>query len=346
MNQSRQPAGIPIGGQFSTGIRGEQNEGVLVDRPNPLESMTPSEIDGELAKLLAETDRLTSRLNARTDSLHRRVGDTRSEVFDRRRGRTTYGPWAMSLDEVRAEAASRYGADDSDLKEVNDLTAKLYDLADQTDAREAEFDARGGWSRAFLAQSSDGHVHSSMGCSTCNRGASDTRFAWMTDYSGKDEADIVADAGWRACTVCYPSAPVGTPESLPTKMFSDDEKKAQEARQEREAKRAAAKQKAIDAGLTADGSELVLKVDGVVPGHTRTEYFKTERAAVTWVTDQMAYGRGNMATVKDFNDSGTQTIRAIRTIAEAMAAKHGRTVEDVLDELANKAMKKRKSYGW
>jgi hypothetical protein len=79
-----------------------------------------------------------------------------------------------------------------------------------------------------------------MNCSTCNRGERPTQFQWMTDYSGMGEAQIVAAAGWRACTVCYPTAPVGDVRSLPTAMFSrEDEAKAQ-ARAEREARAASA----------------------------------------------------------------------------------------------------------
>jgi len=65
-----------------------------------------------------------------------------------------------------------------------------------------------GWTRAYLVTNSNGHIHSSMACSTCNRGNDATQFAWVTDFSDHNEAEIVAAAGWRACSVCYPTAPV------------------------------------------------------------------------------------------------------------------------------------------
>src|SRR5699024_1181900 len=74
---------------------------------------------------------------------------------------------------------------------------------------------RGGWNRAFLVAGAGGHVHSSTDCSTCRP---TTQYAWMTNYSGADEDTIVSDAGYRACTVCYPSAPVGDERSMPTEM--------------------------------------------------------------------------------------------------------------------------------
>lgn len=86
----------------------------------------------------------------------------------------------------------------------------------------AEFTNRGGWTRAFLVTNSGGHVHRDMSCSTC---FVTTQYAWMVDYSGKDEAEIVDAAGEIACTVCYPSAPVSV-LGQPTKMFSSPEAKA------------------------------------------------------------------------------------------------------------------------
>lgn len=76
-------------------------------------------------------------------------------------------------------------------------TAKAYDEA------EAQYD---GWSRFFLVP--EGHIHSSMNCSTCNNGQTMTRFGWLPELSGLNEEDAVKDQGAILCTVCFPSAPV------------------------------------------------------------------------------------------------------------------------------------------
>lgn len=60
-----------------------------------------------------------------------------------------------------------------------------------------------GWSRFFLVP--DGHIHSSMGCSTC---FPTTQFMWLYELSGLTEAQAVAEYGEILCSVCYPSAPV------------------------------------------------------------------------------------------------------------------------------------------
>ncbi|MBX9920713.1 MAG: hypothetical protein K2Y33_12960 [Mycolicibacterium frederiksbergense] len=78
-------------------------------------------------------------------------------------------------------------------------------ITDQMKPYHAEFDRRGGWTRAYLVQNTGGHVHNSMRCGTCYPR---TQYAWLTDYSGRDEEQIVYAAGELACTVCFPSAPV------------------------------------------------------------------------------------------------------------------------------------------
>ena len=69
---------------------------------------------------------------------------------------------------------------------------------------EAEADYRG-WSRFFLVQNTNGHIHSSLHCSTCRW---DTDFAWLPELSGLTEVDAVAEYGEILCSICFPSAPV------------------------------------------------------------------------------------------------------------------------------------------
>lgn len=64
-----------------------------------------------------------------------------------------------------------------------------------------------GWSRFFVVTSSNGHIHSSMACSTCRP---TTTFGWLPELSGKDQAEAIAFFGPAAealCSVCFPDAP-------------------------------------------------------------------------------------------------------------------------------------------
>lgn len=153
------------------------------------------------------------------------------------------------------------------------LAEQVNEVIMEAEPFDTEYQRRGGWTRAFLVSNNGGHVHSSMACSTC---FPTTQFHWLPEYSGKPEAEIVEDAGERACTVCYPSAPVDVLRR-PTKIFSEDEKKAQQAREERASKKAAAEA----AQITFTWTEY---------GRTQEKTFKTLRAA----TNALASALGSL----------------------------------------------------
>lgn len=110
---------------------------------------------------------------------------------------------------------------------------------------EDEYQRRGGWTRAFIVTNANGHVHKDMSCSTCY---AKTRYSWLTRFSGTNEEEVVQAAGERACTVCYPSAPVEV-LSRPTTVFTPAEEQRAveraEAEQRRAERAAAAAAKAI-----------------------------------------------------------------------------------------------------
>jgi hypothetical protein len=70
------------------------------------------------------------------------------------------------------------------------------------------------WKRYFLVTSSDGHIHSSTECSTCNKGVNATEFALVPYLSGSSADVAVADLGSALCSVCFPDAPVESREQV------------------------------------------------------------------------------------------------------------------------------------
>jgi hypothetical protein len=386
---SRVPAGVATGGQFSTSARGEADlhleaagdseracarcgeeagylssddrcdgclEHVETERSR-LTALTPTEADTELVQVLESTARARREVGHALGEVHRAAGDR--QTWERR------GPvWGLSDADAEAKvrelAASDLGPDDEGYYRAAaarkavaryDTAARALALLDEQNAmHEAEFVRRGGWTRAFLATSAGGHVHSSMGCSTCNKGETPTEFQLMTDYSGSGEDSVVADAGYRACTVCFPSAPVGDSASLPTKMLSKDEVAKAASRTERDAKRAKAQQDRIAKGLTADGSPLRVEwtdtnapgwdpVPGGRPGERTHAYrdrpaheeFKTERAATQWYVDALAWGF-----------RAEDKAPALEAVAQAIAVKRGVDIDVVKAELAKKVEAKKK----
>ena len=237
---------------------------------------------------------------------------------------------------------NRKNQDDLDRAERNldSLREQRDALVEQAQPYRDEYLRRGGWTRAWVVLNTNGHVHNTTACSTC---FPTTRFGWLPQVSGLDEAEIVAQAGSDACTICYPSAPVETAGERTLLHRSEA--------QEREAK--AARKAALDAkraakvakSLTEDGSELVVSwpthgrhwdraareyVDGP---YTERESFKTERAAVNWVVETLAYIRTGY-THKEVELPGVEQVIA------AVARKHGKTVEEVKAEIETKVAAK------
>lgn len=228
------------------------------------------------------------------------------------------------------------------IAESEDKLSKILPMIDEQAKKNAiygdEFQRRGGWSRAFLVVNNNGHVHSSMDCSTC---FDTTKYQWMTAYSGKSEDEIVGDAGERACTVCYPSAETSGSLNKPTKMFTDDEVQAQKDREERARKRAEKEQKAKEKGIFGpDGEPLRIVPPGEKYGTTynaevtaRTELVDRLRSIVSFDNmDKMGMAYNPKARDRDNY--------IIKEISEAIARKHGVTPEAVLKEADAKMRKK------
>jgi hypothetical protein len=207
-------------------------------------------------------------------------------------------------------------------------------------------------------------------CSTCHP---TTRFAWLTELSGKNEDEIIDYAGYKACTVCYPKAPL-----YPSFIKGQKEAEAAEAAKtagncegsgryvnpngrrwvacpvcERnvgvsqygklrphktpEAERAAARDKALadPKAITApDGSPLKVGVYG---------HIKTLHTAKIQIVDELWWALHDPSNV-----AHAETHRAnARTIAEAISAKTGDDVEELFiaaEEKAAKKLKRQRGY--
>lgn len=225
-------AGTPDGGRFSQKTNSAPNGGLTSQAPD-LSEQLPSQVDDALADLYYEELRLSFEIVSRESRIKMYRGFQENNTYDAER--------YESLIAKEQEA-------------VASLTAELRDTRGQMAPLEEEYQRRGGWSRAFLV--SGGHLHNTMECSTCNRMGQPTRFAWMPQFSGADEAEMIEAAGDRCCTVCFPAAPVAV-LNRPSTLLTPDEEAAARARVEREAERARkAEEKAAKAILNPDGTEL------------------------------------------------------------------------------------------
>jgi len=272
----------------------------------PFANMTPVEVDTILAPLYGAQYALKYRIaNAKASILKYAQHLGRRPLFD---------DYADRL-QVELEA------NQAKLAEVNAKIAPL----------DAEYSLRP-WTRAFVVP--HGHVHSSMYCTTCYPS---TEFCWMPSYSGADEAKIVLDAGSRACTICYPSAPV----DRPTVMYTDNERKDMEVqaarRAELEVKRAAKAAKAI---VAADGSVLrgysgwVIKTEAMARQEASDAVLEIERAEMHIRSFKAAeQTEAVVDRLHNYERALVEYQADLGNMVAAIAAKHGWTTEATLADL-------------
>lgn len=274
------------------------------DMTNPTE-MTPAEIDTLLSKLYEAAD---------TKSLQ-------------------HGNIARSLKKHEDAAGESQVMQEWRQTRIKDMMARLHDINaaltwidDATAPLEAEFNARGRWSRYFLVRNSNGHVHRERSCSTCFRS---TQYSWLIDLADCDEAAMVLQYGEMACTVCFPNAPTlkGWGD------YVDVDKEARKA--ERAAKKAAKEASQVKVGRhtfkTERGAEIELVSLLVSSIH---------REAMGADTDLADNHRANLITM-----AREDRAKAL-DIAEALGTKRGIGEDVVLKGLEARVAAKCKRDGY
>lgn len=238
----------------------------------------------------AEIDEMIATLNASIAGQHRIISGAKERIERQRTGAMFTVP-ISETELLRIIEAAR--------SVVDDLFAERRPLID-------EWKRRDGWTRYFLVDSvsGNGHVHcddSSYRCSRTNR----TAHYWLTAYSGTKAEEVVELAGERACTVCFPWAPVNTLATR-TRLFTPSEVERAAAREAKAVKAAARDAKKI---TNPDGSPLR------VGDHQEriTSVVGAERAAVDICVWARIYRR----------PLGRSALADIEWICVALAAKRG-----------------------
>jgi hypothetical protein len=290
---------------------------------------TPVEFDTALADLHGSLRSIGNKLDSAWYGVHSSVGDQRDY-------RTRNADWKMSNEDARVAAVALKNNPETPAWKVQHVADALRELGEArmalADAHEeirefgAAFKARGGWTRVFLVTNGNGHAHSSMNCSTCYP---TTQYHWVTELSAAPESEIVEAAADRACTVCYPTAPVEKKSTL----FTPDEIDKAKAKVERENAKAKREADRAAKAPTKDGQPLTVEYtwDRGDRVFNYSETFKTERAAIIWATDQMAW----------VTDASDNKWNAVNVIIEAIATKRGTDTRTILDEFMKKAAKKK-----
>lgn len=302
-----------------------------------LTHMTPKQIDAQLSDLYWENAKLQQKQEVVLRKVHEAVGDRQSV-------RSNF-KWALTHTQALEALPARVANQDLepwDHKAAveawdvwEDLQEEVRRVQGEIALRNDEFNRRGGWTRAFIVPG--GHVHSSMDCSSCYP---TTKFGWMPELSGDDEDEIVGKAGERACTVCYPTAPVDV-ISRPTSLWTEDEKKEMAEKAVRKAALEEKKAKARANAPQVSGEPIEVRDH---TGYLCT--LKTERAASNWLLQEVErYIVGESPwhpermTMEDWEAN-------INLVARLWAEKRGVEVQVVRDEITAKVLKKIAKGGW
>jgi hypothetical protein len=154
-------------------------------------------------------------------------------------------------------------------REAERHEAEAADLAEEALPYQQEYQNRP-WSRFFLVTNQNGHIHTSMSCSTCFM---DTQFAWLPNYSGMSDQEIVAIEAYRCCTVCMPIAPAEQKAAAQKRSKEERERKAAERQAKKDAKEAKARERAaklvdkVEKEIEKLGGREVFERDYSVYGH-------------------------------------------------------------------------------
>lgn len=218
------------------------------------------------------------------------------------------------------------------LRKINDEIDRLGYIAaeafQQVRPLNAEFTRRGTWRRYYLVE--DGHLHYDVSGSRCSRIHSTTHY-WMTEFSGQAPAEVIALAGERVCTTCFPEAPVAPRPAAARFMTRTEAERAAYA--EEKARKAAAKKAAQIA--TPEGDEL-----RVPRSYSGTDLIKTERAAwnraMADATTLAWYGDKDAAAEHE----------AVELCLAALAHRRQVTVESLRVELNKKIAAKARREGF
>jgi len=267
-----------------------------------LQAATPAEIDTQLAEIYG---RYYAKRGAATEA---QAAAARYDLRSKPGARFESPGYEKHYAELRHEA----------IETANALLAEATVILAEAAPYDAEFDRRGTWTRAFLVDNTNGHVHRTMACGTCH---ATTQFTWITEFSGRTETEVVEAAGEKACTVCYPTAPV----DVLRRPSTIEAPARRAARLERDAKKAARDAaRAAKAITAADGGKLL-----------DTHRFEIKTIVTAWntVVDIVFSHR-----VYNY-PAHTETVTAI---TEALAARLDRTVEDITAEIQAKVIAKSK----
>lgn len=284
--------------------------------------MSPSEVDAILVDALFGAAKCEQIIQAHSDNI--KALEEKIEKFSNPElVRSDPAYWEKSIQgyKDRAEVSRQH------IAETEPLLAGHRVIIAST---EAEYASRP-WSRFWLTQNANGHMHASTSCTTLY---STTVLAFIPQVSGLTKEELWERIGNVACDICFPDSPFLNTE--PKIRLELPER--QKLREEREQKRAEAEARKNAKAITnPDGS--VLKLTGRYGDKIRTEA-EAQRVLLNNLSDAIAVEKGKYVIHNQTMIQERELDNAL--LVSALAHKRGQTEAETMEEMSKKAMAKYK----
>lgn len=289
-------------------------------------TLNPTHVDTVWAEQEGHLDRAEARVEKIHDSLHHLVGDKRQ-----------HGTWAMTHRDALDVAHRRSDEADISLRLGMLTGAENTRLTYETalNALEAIWQGAGGWTRFWRVP--DGHVHGRRRCQTLHREGKTTTLCWMPELAGHTVDEAIGLYGELMCSVCFPEAPTDPRYAAPGTIAAAEREAKAAAKAEQQVTKDA--ERAVKGITNPDGSELVLGA-GILTDRPKT-LIAAQRLLLERLGDAAWY---RAVHTREGRPGGHPDEAAWLADAEiliaAIAAKTGRTADDLRAEYQAKADKK------
>ena len=176
-----------------------------------LQTVSPCEIDEQLARLHEQQLAIQEQLSRHRDTMHRAAGDRREYIGRRQAWTRTHAEVTETLKGMDA-AGQRLPLFLGHTRTAESLLADEGQLLTQLaqaglQIRELDEIYRADpWTRYFPCLNADGHIHASL--TSCPTTRWSTEMGWTPQLSGKSVQEAVAELGPLLCSHCFPLAPV------------------------------------------------------------------------------------------------------------------------------------------
>lgn len=294
-----------------------------------MHDLKPSEVDNLLADAEWEIAKHETKIFNAKKSIEiatKNISQWQSYVTEEAKAKLpadNYGYWEKRLSEMKALIVSGQTAiaESTEALKVATATKRTCD---------AEFNSRP-WSRFWLVTNAGGHVHRNLNCTTC---FPTTRYAFLPDYSGSTDAQLIEAGGSSICSVCFPDAPVDTWKRAGT-IEAPDKKAAREERERAKAEREA--KKAAKAITNPDGTDIRL---GGKWGETVATESRAQSIVVDFLSTELAIEAGKYS-IRN-KEYRAEKEADSEVLVAALAHKRNQSKDEVLVELKKKAATKYK----